>query len=71
MCMHVCLRVRGCAAHPVAEDAGARVGGLDVSDERDVLQFGEDEQQQTLHPDGRQLKDTHTHTHDSTNTHWK
>lgn len=36
-------------AHPVTKYAGAGVGGLDVSDEGDVLQFGEEEQQQTLH----------------------
>ena len=41
-----------CDSYPVTEDARACVCGPDVSDEGDVLQFGEEEQQQTLHPDG-------------------
>lgn len=37
-------------SYPVAEDAGAGVGGLDVSDEWEVKLFGENQQQQALHP---------------------
>lgn len=36
-------------SHPVTQNACACVCGLDVSDEGDVVQFGEEEQQQTLH----------------------
>lgn len=37
------------------ENPCACVCCLNVSDERDVLQFGEDEQQETLHSYGRHL----------------
>ncbi len=58
-------------SYPVTENACARVCGLDVSDEGDVLQFGEEEQQQTLHPDGRHLKHTHTQGKYSTTQYFK
>lgn len=52
----VLINTRPCvckvSSHPVTEDAGARVRGLYVSDERDVLQSGEEEQQKTLHSYG-------------------
>lgn len=41
-----------CVSHPVTENACACVCSLDVSDEGDVLQLGEEEQQQPLHSDG-------------------
>lgn len=37
-------------SHPVAKNAGASVGGLDLPDVGQVDLFGENEQQQTLHP---------------------
>lgn len=45
-----CLLI--CISHPVTKNARACVRGLDVSDEGDMLQFGEEEQQQTLQSDG-------------------
>jgi len=36
--------------YPVTEEAGASVGGLDVSDEGEMTLFGKKQQQQTLHP---------------------
>ena len=44
--------------HPVAKDASAGECGLDVSDEGDMVQFGEDQYEQTLHSDGRHLRST-------------
>lgn len=38
------------SSHPVAENARANVGALDVSDEREVHLFGKNQQKQTLHP---------------------
>lgn len=38
-------------SHPVAENAGASVGGLDLPDVGQMDLFGKNEQQQTLHPD--------------------
>lgn len=52
------LKVNVCKiseAHPVTENPCACVRCPDVSDEGDVLQFGEDKQQQTLHSDGCHL----------------
>lgn len=43
-------RLLASSAHPVAKDAGASVGGLDLPDVGQVDLFGENEQQQTLHP---------------------
>lgn len=42
-------------AHPVTENPCACVSCPNVSDEGDVLQFGKDKQQQTLHSDGCHL----------------
>lgn len=59
------LKVNVCKiseAHPVTENPRASVCCPNVSDEGDVLQFGEDKQQQTLHSDGCHL------THKKINT---
>lgn len=37
-------------SYPVAKDASASVGGLDVSDEGEMHHFCKDQQQQSLHP---------------------
>lgn len=58
-----------CISHPVTIKACARVRSLDVSDEGDVLQLGEEEQQQALHSHGRHLKRAHKHTHARARTH--
>lgn len=42
--------------YPVAKDACADVGGLDLSDVGQVNLFGKHQQQQTLHPYRRDLR---------------
>lgn len=44
------------SSYPIAKDAGASVGGLDFPDVGQVDLFGENEQQQTLHPYRRDLR---------------
>lgn len=42
--------------YPVAKNARPGVGGLDLLDVGEVNLFGKEEEQQTLHPYGRDLK---------------